>query len=77
MADLFADEELPKGRSEPQAANAPLADRLRPEQRDNVVVMTTGEFDLRDPADPGSHENAWVEVVFGRSWKLPSRRTPD
>jgi hypothetical protein len=46
---------------------------LGDEERDRLVVMTTGELDQRDPAQPLSQENAWVEVVFGKEWKPPSR----
>src|SRR3954464_6931883 len=37
MADLFADQEIPTRAAETQAANAPLADRLRPKSLDEVV----------------------------------------
>src|SRR3954451_17336083 len=37
MADLFADEEVPTRPAEAPAANAPLADRLRPKSLDEVV----------------------------------------
>jgi hypothetical protein len=50
---------------------------LNAEQKERIVVMTTGEFDLRTPADPFSQENAWVEVVFGRDWKLPAQKRPN
>ncbi len=42
-------------------------------ERGGLVVMTMGELDMRDPANPLSQENAWVEVVFGKEWKPPSR----
>jgi hypothetical protein len=45
---------------------------LTTQQRERIVVMTTGEFDLKIPSDPNSQENAWVEVVFGKEWKPPS-----
>jgi hypothetical protein len=51
-----------------------IQEQLTEEQRDRVVVTTTGEFDMRDPSNPLSQENAYVEVVFGRAWKPPSRR---
>jgi hypothetical protein len=44
------------------------------EQKDRIVVMTTGEFDLRVPTRPFNQENAWVEVVFGKEWKLPAQQ---
>src|SRR5690242_7927011 len=37
MADLFADQEVPTRTPEPPAADAPLADRLRPRSLDEVV----------------------------------------
>ena len=37
MPDLFADQELPGSAAEPTPANAPLADRLRPQSLDEVV----------------------------------------
>jgi putative ATPase len=37
MADLFADQEIPTRAPEAPAANAPLADRLRPQSLDEVV----------------------------------------
>ena len=46
---------------------------LRVDQKQRIVVMTTGEFDLRVPDNPYGQENAWVEVVFGREWKLPAQ----
>jgi hypothetical protein len=38
-----------------------------------VVVVTTGELDLKRPKEPLSQDNAWVEVVFGKEWSLPGR----
>jgi hypothetical protein len=49
---------------------------LTAEQKEKIVVMSAGEFDLRAPADPFAEENAWVEVVFGRDWKLPAQKRP-
>ena len=48
-----------------------LQDNLKPEDRDNLVVVSTGEFDKRDPA-PDSLANARVEVVFSAEWKPKS-----
>lgn len=50
-----------------------LQKHLAPEQQEKIVVISTGEFDLKIPGDPLSPENAWVEVVFGKEWKLPAR----
>jgi hypothetical protein len=38
---------------------------------ERIVVVTTGELDLKLPGQPQSQENAWVEVVFGREWSIP------
>lgn len=46
-----------------------IQSRLPPQQREEIVVVTTGEFDLKDPSNPFSQENAVVEVVFGKEWK--------
>jgi flagellar motor protein MotB len=45
-----------------------LQQQLKPEDRDKLVVVSTGEFDKRD-LDPKSQANAWVQVVFGSEWK--------
>src|ERR1041385_8028844 len=37
MADLFADQEVPDRAADAPAANAPLADRLRPKSLDEVA----------------------------------------
>jgi flagellar motor protein MotB len=50
-----------------------LQEYLADEQKEKIVVVSSGEFDLRDPGDPISQENAWVEVVFGKEWKIPSK----
>lgn len=50
-----------------------LQGRLTDAELDRLVAAGTGEFDLKDPIHPTSAENAWVEVVFGREWKLPRR----
>lgn len=49
-----------------------LYKRLTEKQRERIVVVSTGEFDKRDPSKPTGQENAWVEVVFGKNWKSPS-----
>lgn len=50
-----------------------LQDRLTESERQRLLAASTGEADLKDPAQPASQVNAWVEVVFGREWKLPGR----
>jgi hypothetical protein len=50
-----------------------LQEQLTDGELERLVVASTGEFDLKDPTRPTSPENAWVEVVFGREWKLPGR----
>jgi hypothetical protein len=52
-----------------------IQESLTDEERERVVVVTTGEFDMKRPDEPHSQENAWVEVVFAREWKLPARNT--
>jgi hypothetical protein len=49
-----------------------LEDSLKDEDRDKLVVVSTGEFDKRNP-DGISQANAWVEVVFGTEWKRPAK----
>jgi hypothetical protein len=51
-----------------------IQEHLTLEQKDNLVVITTGEFDLKVPSSPISQENAWVEVVFAKKWKPPARK---
>lgn len=50
-----------------------LQEHLTDAERERLVAASTGEFDLRKPSQPKSQDNAWVEVVFGREWKLPGR----
>lgn len=50
-----------------------LQDRLTEAERQRLLAASTGEADLKDPSQPESQVNAWVEVVFGREWKLPGR----
>jgi hypothetical protein len=50
-----------------------LQERLTGAECEHLVAASTGEFDLRRPDEPTSSDNAWVEVVFGREWKLPGR----
>ena len=45
-----------------------LSGLLQEDEKDRVIVVSTGEFDRRDP-QPGSQLNAWVEIVFGAEWK--------
>jgi hypothetical protein len=47
---------------------------LTDEQKNRLVVITTGEFDLKVPSEPNSQENAYVEVIFGKDWKPPFRK---
>jgi hypothetical protein len=53
-----------------------IQSRLTLEQRERIIVVTTGEFDLKVPSEPLSQENALVEVVFGKEWKPPTRLSP-
>ena len=50
---------------------------LDPARKERLVVVTTGEFDLKEPGKPYSQENAWVEVVFAKEWKRPERITSE
>lgn len=46
---------------------------LNSEDKEKLIVVSTGEFDKRDPSVPEA--NAWVEVVFGADWKPPRKLT--
>lgn len=46
---------------------------LTNDQKSKIIVVSTGEFDLSNPSDPISQDNAWVEVVFGKEWKIQTR----
>jgi NADH dehydrogenase FAD-containing subunit len=59
------------------AIAALMQEHLTQKQKDNLVVITTGEFDLKVPSAPISQENAWVEVVFAKEWKPPARKAPN
>lgn len=48
--------------------------QLDDREREGLVAVTTGEADLRDKDRPLSQDNAWVEVVFGKEWKVPRGR---
>jgi hypothetical protein len=50
-----------------------LQQQLGDDRAEKLVVVNTGELDLKDPTHPTAQENAWVEVVFGKEWKRPSR----
>jgi hypothetical protein len=50
-----------------------MQDHLDEAALQRVVVVTTGELDLKRPREPLSQDNAWVEVVFGKEWSLPGR----
>ena len=49
-----------------------LQEQLKGIQKDRIIVMTAGEFDMKNPSAPLSQENAFVEIVFGKDWKIPS-----
>ena len=40
-----------------------------------LVIVSTGEYDLKNTEKPFSKENAFVEVIFGKTWKLPIKKT--
>ena len=50
-----------------------MQQNLTEKQKDSLVIVTTGEFDMRAPSNPNSQDNAWVEVMFGKEWKPPVR----
>jgi len=51
-----------------------MQEHLTENQKDNLVVITTGEFDMKAPSTPLLQENAWVEVIFAKEWKPPVRK---
>lgn len=51
-----------------------IQEHLTPDQKERIVVVSAGEMDMRAPQQPDSPDNAWVEVVFGKEWKLPTRQ---
>lgn len=46
-----------------------LKSQFTKEVRDKIIIVSTGEFDLKFPEAPTSLENAFVEVIFGKEWK--------
>lgn len=44
--------------------------QMSEEERNKIIIVSTGEFDLKKPEDPQSAENAFVEVFFGNEWRL-------
>jgi hypothetical protein len=52
-----------------------MQEKLDSQELDHLVAVTTGEADLRNPGQPLSQENAWVEVMFGKEWKPPYRQS--
>lgn len=48
-----------------------LQEFLPDSAKNKMVVVSTGEFDMKIPQEPTSQENSVVEVVFGKEWKLP------
>lgn len=48
-----------------------LQEELHESEVERLIAASSGEFDLKKPSSPTSQENAWVEVVFGREWKVP------
>ena len=39
------------------------------ESRNNIIIVSTGEFDLKEEDNTTSPKNAFVEVIFGKEWK--------
>ena len=52
-----------------------LQARLHDDEFERLVAVTSGEADLRDPRHPYASQNAWVEVVFGKEWKIPAKES--
>lgn len=52
-----------------------IQDLLDDMHKQRIVVVSAGELDMKQPDSPYSSENAWVEVVFGKDWKIPARET--
>jgi hypothetical protein len=42
--------------------------------KDKILVMSSGEFDLKLPSSPEDQANAYVEVYFLKEWEIPSIR---
>jgi flagellar motor protein MotB len=42
---------------------------LSESEKNNIVLVSSGEFDLKIPSNPIDPGNAYVEVYFGREWK--------
>lgn len=51
-----------------------VQEHLTDDQQERIVVVSAGEMDMRAPQQPDSPDNGWVEVVFGKQWKLPARQ---
>lgn len=47
------------------------------DEKNNIVVISTGEFDLKNPEYPTNEENAYVEVLFGNEWKTINKDNED
>lgn len=47
-----------------------LQKHLIPEQRKRIIIISTGELDLKNSDDTKALENAFVEVIFGKEWKV-------
>lgn len=46
-----------------------IQDYLSEKEKQNLIIVSTGEFDLKVPERPTSQENACVDVFFGKEWK--------
>jgi len=49
-----------------------IQNHLSEEEKNRIIIVSTGEFDLKLPETPDAPENAFVEVFFGNEWKPQS-----
>lgn len=49
-----------------------IQNHLSSEEKNKIIIVSTGEFDLKIPEEPSALENAFVEVFFGNEWKPQS-----
>jgi len=70
--DLSTEERLKYNWQFASARSAVIANLLQrhlsPAEKNKIIIVSTGEFDLRNPEEPESEENAFVEVFFGNEW---------
>jgi hypothetical protein len=52
-----------------------LRNHLSEDAKNRIVIVSTGQLDLRRPDNPTAPENAFVEVFFGNEWKPEAYKT--